>query len=228
MLDPSSVVWAHGVNSLAALETALQSEVSFIESDLGLLIDGELFCAHVPNQVVSDLSFSTLLSSWSQCTRACGLKIDLKLACLVSHAAINAIQTSSAVSYPGPLWVNADVFGSGKKMNITELETFIGHVSGFSLGILGSDAFEEPEKLISEVKRFVKSYDFHVSLAMNVHEAAAHVAEVNEIVSSVQGSTVTLWKRKDERIEKNELTDLLEQLPKDIVYIDLYNCRVPE
>ena len=217
--DPLAAIWAHAVNSMAALNAAMSSETTFIECDLGLVVNNELFCAHYPTELTSDLPFISLFSTWLRVQRPLGLKIDLKRPELIPF--LLASLSASSRPRPGPLWLNADVFGSKRKMEIKDLENFIPHVDGFSLGLLGPDAFENISEHIQKVHEFAAGHNFHVTFAMNAHQATSHVPEIHRLLSSILGSSVTLWTTKGESIDSQKFSDLVQSLPVNRVYADV-------
>lgn len=139
--DVTTVTWAHGVNSKAALESYLaNSTIQMLEGDIvmGILLGcsgGIVNCsmpimAHPP-VIVSDLSLEMFLDATisynrarSNLTERKGLKLDYKdeSAALHSLPKLKERYDQDPSQLQFPIWINADVFqgpeaGSAAKVN---------------------------------------------------------------------------------------------------------------
>ena len=224
--SPVDVRWKHGVNSQADLSDAFDSpsskQVNFIECDVGITKQGMIHLCHYPNESESDLSLRDMLVRWSSFIKPKGLKIDLKRSDLI-QSVIEEILSVPITGYP--LWINADVFGSNKKMDLKELEPFLQcpQINGFSLGILGNE-FE----LLTHLESIIDQTDslfsnFHVTYAINANVGVYLLDQVKKLIAKPNRS-ITFWTAKNESVSQ-EMADSLASLGN--IFMDVQKFQSP-
>lgn len=100
---PGDVVWAHGVNSKAMLDKALNDpEVMIIESDISISPNGQLIAVHPP-RITSDLTLAYLIKRVKASNKV--LKLDFKDPAVI----IDSLQLLERSHLTQPVLLNADI-----------------------------------------------------------------------------------------------------------------------
>lgn len=117
---PGEITWAHAVNSLERLETALgDPQLMILEVDISRSLNGEIIAAHPP-RFSSDLSFAHLLDRVAPTYKT--LKLDFKDPRTVEPC----LRQLRASNLQKPILLNADVLqGNGARPPRFEAAEFL-------------------------------------------------------------------------------------------------------
>ncbi|KAF4650862.1 hypothetical protein FOZ61_010969 [Perkinsus olseni] len=220
--EPSSLTWAHAVDSQAELEAA---DAMFYESDAGALAeDGRVIMCHFPTQTTSDLYLDELLSAGEK--RKTGLKIDIKLEKLVGPIG----DLLSRVKLDVPVWWNADVFGK-KKMPLKALADVATKDTVLSLGYIGTSFGKaERQDVINQLTDsgllLPASGEIscrHITFAFSARLALSCTTELVELLDALPSTSLTLWTGvNDPRgLTRAEELRLRQALPMSRVFLDI-------
>uniref|UniRef100_A0A1B6KMI5 Menorin-like domain-containing protein n=2 Tax=Graphocephala atropunctata TaxID=36148 RepID=A0A1B6KMI5_9HEMI len=241
--DLTKITWFHACNSRSLLDQALASDVMMIEADI---VAGHLAGAgggpplavmgHPPT-TVSDLSLEQFLDTVLQRHRAKGIKLDFKTtaAFRASENILEQFLARAEVNFP--VWVNADILrgpGIGPGKEVVEPHYFLRTcVTKFPLATISPGWAVNPNAsqtlsyssmnidemtslLLDSHVVFPVTFPVHAGIAANSLDTLT-----NLVHSSTDGTSLTLWAGQGQHIDYDKLRQLINNLGKDKVFVDL-------
>ncbi|GLV40037.1 uncharacterized protein CBL_10934 [Carabus blaptoides fortunei] len=243
----TKITWAHAVNNISLLETALAGKVMMLEADISLGTVGNNstvipIMAHPPANK-SDLSlqdFFVRLSNFNANKTKSGEKKGAKL----DFKTIEAFEKSTEIlknitqSADYPIWLNADIVSgpvnaSTKPVDANKFLKMCQEFPKNALSIGWTTAYNSSfanhshsytDEQIEDMLKHIKDNGMtgrEITFPVRAGLAAESLPQMQKLIETVKKSTLTIWSSAGDPVNVNDLNTLILKIGVDKVYIDV-------